>query len=295
VPIVAFVTKEKIMQTAVKKRIRVIHDEPVSDIQKDEPSRQWLKRHGIILDAHDFPPAPQEVKGKRKVPYLFLFEAFLLAAFLFSSYAFFQVKNDNRFLSEKILSSEAANLHLQQSIRGLKVINEVQWAEMRLMNEQLKRLARKARSASRREAIFEAIEGAYQSEIKNIRNRYDDEVKKLLAEISEKGSEIENLRFQLESSQGVLVTAGSLAEADTSRGVVMAVNHRYKFILINLGQMHGVELNQMVEIYQNGSLIGHGQVERVYPELAGVGLLEPATSEQIHEGDEIYLQMKESF
>lgn len=123
-------------------------------------------------------------------------------------------------------------------------------------------------------------------------------IKKQLAsaneEISSKAEELTSAREQLTQTQTQLVaaettidTAGAGAAAAASSPVVLSVNRKYNFAVVNLGKKEGLKIGDQLNVFREGKPVAVVEVEKLYDSFSAATIVKETKDNQVNEGDEI--------
>ncbi|MEW5895463.1 MAG: hypothetical protein AB1650_06880 [Candidatus Omnitrophota bacterium] len=78
----------------------------------------------------------------------------------------------------------------------------------------------------------------------------------------------------------IVVSAG-----DGSEGQVISVDQEAAFVIINLGERHGINVGTELSIFKGDSYLGDVKVTRVLPEMSAADFISPLTSQDVGEGN----------
>jgi hypothetical protein len=72
---------------------------------------------------------------------------------------------------------------------------------------------------------------------------------------------------------------------DGQEGEVLSVDLDTDFIIVSLGEKHGIKKDAILSIYHQGEYLGDVKVSRVLPEMSAADFLPPLTGDKIQKGD----------
>lgn len=75
------------------------------------------------------------------------------------------------------------------------------------------------------------------------------------------------------------------ATGGPQQGQVININREYDFIIVNLGQNHGLVVGQECQIVRDNQVLGRVKLEKVYDELSAAAILPDSQKDSIREGD----------
>jgi hypothetical protein len=195
---------------------------------------------------------------------------------------------------------ENSNYHLRGSFAALSSVNLIQQAEINRLAKQIQGMAGQFNSQvggfQKGEAMYDALHHTYDNELARVSHQYDVEVEALQKQVHDKEQMISSLESSLDSMDGVVVRADSVANPGAvSNALVASVNADFQFIIIDAGVLKGVKLGQMIEISHAGAVIGYGQIEKIYPDFSGAKVFSDDAITRIKKGDSVVLRRLPAF
>lgn len=106
-------------------------------------------------------------------------------------------------------------------------------------------------------------------------------------------SQLQSVRLELERkldnimSKRLEVELEKVVVKPSSPGIarILAVNHSYEFVVINLGRQHGIEVGGIMGIYRQGGLIAKIKIEKVYDMMSVADIIFEASKGIVREED----------
>ena len=119
-----------------------------------------------------------------------------------------------------------------------------------------------------------------EAKIKSLENELISE-RRVKEELEKKLNEIMQRRLEVELEK-VIVKPKERAEAR-----ILAVNHDYQFVVVNLGRQSGLTLGKVLGIYRGDELIAKVRVEKIYETMAVADILPEDLKGTIREEDRV--------
>ena len=188
--------------------------------------------------------------------------------------ALLQSRQTNQQLEKELASHKERSIQLEREFLTLKHNNQltlvllkgVERKLSRLQNEMARERSEKQTLAKERSSLSNALLSA-QSEKKSLKT----ELSKLMAHSPE------------EVDLGQIVVSATPA----LEGKVLVVNHKFQFVVVNLGSEKELSVGTLLNIYRQGQLIGRVQVEQVRENVAACRILPELTLQDIQENDAV--------
>ena len=73
-------------------------------------------------------------------------------------------------------------------------------------------------------------------------------------------------------------------------GKIISVDREANFIIVSLGEAHGIQKGTALSIYRSNSYLGDVQVTRVLPEMSAADFIPPLTSQQVQKDDAVVIK-----
>ncbi|MFP4472359.1 MAG: hypothetical protein ACLFPX_00620 [Candidatus Omnitrophota bacterium] len=161
------------------------------------------------------------------------------------------------------------------------------------------------------------------NELKNTRKQLKDEMDNTVASLEERAAQLQQeLDKALEENQNIQQKyqdlqqeydefktrteeqsgSGAAAQMDDVdlkkivvnpeeglRGSVISVDTEANFVIVDLGEQHGITPDTVLTVTREGGAVGEVKVTRVLPEMSAADLVSPLTGQGIAEGDEVIL------
>jgi len=213
------------------------------------------------------------------------------------------VKKQNGLLEQKTKEAEnqieslLEELDLAQSVRD----------EVRKENRELKEsLEVMKKTTEGLKAQFEQKEQDVNQRIGDLQSQLDAaldrnktleerrlELEKEYGELKEKLTSLEQEPvLSDEISENVDVDLGPIivSSTDAMEGRIVSVDQEAEFVIINLGERHGVSVDKELAVYNGNKHLGNVKATRVLPEMSAADFVPPLTSQDISEGDFVKLK-----
>lgn len=213
------------------------------------------------------------------------------------------VKKQNELLDQKTKEAEnqieslLEELDLAQSVRD----------EVRKENRELKEsLETMKKTTESLKAQFEQKEQDVNQRIGDLQSQLDAaldrnktleerrlELEKEYGELKEKLTSLEQEpELSDEISESVDVDLGPIivSSTDAMEGRIVSVDQEAEFVIVNLGERHGVAVDQELAVYNGNKHLGNVKATRVLPEMSAADFVPPLTSQDISEGDFVKLK-----
>ena len=76
-------------------------------------------------------------------------------------------------------------------------------------------------------------------------------------------------------------------------GEVLVVNKDFNFVVINVGQEHGLKVGSIVTFYRDDNSLGQAEVAKIYSQMAAANLLNDLKGRDIKEGDRAEVMLED--
>ena len=249
----------------------------------------------------------QATHSDKKNPFLQPSTWFLILGWvLVSALVFFFFKE---VMLRKHISSQYAQIlaekkELTQSYEGLKIVLSGQRKEIQYLDRKLHAMAEELSFSKKKEAAFGLAEQAQREELIRTTSRYEEQLDFTRKLILARDEALNVLRAQMQASKNLVDVSsaagisGALAVQQKQlpvspdavpavRGKVTVVNARYRFVVTNLGSDRGANSGRGVDIYQNGKKLATGIIDRVYPTMSAVTILDQDSLNRVQEGNAV--------
>lgn len=245
-------------------------------------------------------PVPGTVKVKKNaLPVrwvLFLGLSWVIAG-VFAYLYFFPGRPDNPPQPRLTIQSggdlrqwESVLLKKERTIRHLE-------ARIKAMSERIQAASEDLRS-SRNE------ESEYRKEALQLALRYQAELDTLRNAVSERDAVVLGLRKELNEAKSVSKGSGSegvpppgfsmqkagMPGSEPLLGKVVMINSRYRFVIVDVGARRGVRPGEKVHFLNGTEVVAVGNVEEVYPGVAGVSVWDAQALERITENQQVSVE-----
>jgi len=208
----------------------------------------------------------------------------------------------------KLARSQGENRQLERSVATFKAAASEQRAELQKLNSQVRTMAVELGAAQSKAAAYTAMEESYRSELLRVTAQYEEQLDSMRKIVLVRDELVKTLQTHIQAIDK-LVSEGGLATAFTAavkamedqknqaaektqvamppQGEVVMVNRQYQFIIVNLGADQGAVTGGLVSIFQDGKPLAKGRLERVYPAMSAVTVLDDSALGEVKEGDRV--------
>jgi seryl-tRNA synthetase len=77
---------------------------------------------------------------------------------------------------------------------------------------------------------------------------------------------------------------------EDSRGSVISVDKEADFLIVSLGDKHGIKKGMLLSIYREEKYLGDVEVSRVLPEMSAADVVPPLRSEKVRKDDSVVVK-----
>lgn len=180
--------------------------------------------------------------------------------------------------------------------------------ELRNLHKKIRNLTEELKTAQQQAVAGISKGKLYREELMRITTQYEIQLGELRQQIQTQMEIMTALKAQIQALEkifdesgfsGIAGAASKVTRRDLfpasregispTEGQVTMLNSRYRFIVIDKGYQQGAHFGQLVRVFQNGNQIAEGSVDRTYPTMSAVLILNPMEFSLIREGDVVSL------
>jgi hypothetical protein len=210
--------------------------------------------------------------------------------------------------SSRIAGILAEKTRLEQSYAKIRIVSDEQRGKLQQLNGRIRRINGELRVSREKAARVDLLEKTYRQELMRITIDYEMQLDSLRGFLRTRDEIVTALRTQMQAieqmiDQGSLAAVSGVASRaaqrgssgpdatafpggnDLSQGKVIQVNVSQNFFVVNAGSERGTRSGAKVKIYREGTLIGEGATDRVYPTMSSVTMRDPRALYDVREGD----------
>ena len=239
-----------------------------------------------------------------------LFSSALILTFLgIALLSFFLIRefSKNQQALTKLGQAEQARFQLEQSLAQIRL-------EMIHQRKRVERLGVQLEKANAKAALIDQLRRDHETELARLQALYEGELADLRKLLDTREALLNRLQSHMESMRSMSQQEGyGLALPDTEpltkapadslgapsgktrvpgfkriSGKVALVDRENRFMVATFGAIDGVAVGDFVKIYQGGTPLGEGRIERVYHHLAAVTLISEDTLTRVQKGDSVF-------
>ena len=272
-----------------------------------------------VTSVPSFPEKVQKSSQEEKRSFFRLGTTILALGWLLAGFiAFFYAGEVSlrQDITLKLAKSQGENGQLEKSVATLKATAseqrgdlQKQRGELQELHTQVRTLSGELGAAQSKAAAYTAMEKSYRDELLRVTAQYEEQIDSMRKLVLVRDELVKTLQTHVQAidklvTEGGLATAFSAAvkamedqksqAAEKARtalqqppGEVVMVNRPYQFIVINLGADQGAITGGLINIFQDGKPLAKGRLERVYPSMSAVTVLDENALGEVKEGDRV--------
>lgn len=307
--------------TVIKPKLKLTV--PVSDGKTDPFTSEKKKRilDSLLFSTQLITAPPQVAMPVSPIPSAkskFWFRVMTLAMFLgwmgvaMLMFLYVQEHFSRQKTSVQFAEVRGGKKQLEHSYADLKSNLAKERDEIQRLNVHVRNITGDLRAAQVKAVAFDAMEKSYREELLKTTTRYEEQLDAMRKLVQVRDDVLQGLLSHSQTIDKLLTDGGlgtlitfvqkNVQENATEKnkptsvsatavpipdGKVVMVNSRYEFIVIDLGSNQGARTGFMVGVSKNGRKMTTGKIERVYPTMSAVTVLDTNVLSDIQEGDEV--------
>ncbi|HNX68127.1 MAG TPA: hypothetical protein PLL75_03270 [Candidatus Omnitrophota bacterium] len=260
--------------------------------------------------------APSVSKASSRGRSLLLIAGWLAAGFVVSLLA--GEISSHRETSLKFAQVWGEHKQLEKFYNELQATLSDRESEVRRLNGQVRDLTGELRAVQQKMLLSGSKESAYREELVRVTAHYEAQLEatrgllrnqeNLIRTLQSQASSMKNqigkkdlaaaiapvlerleIRPEMRELPSSETAVGTPLSGTSVQGRVIMVNAQYHFVIVDIGSDQGVREGRTAEIFRNGVKWTSGKVERVYPSMSTVTVLDSSASSDLREGDIVSL------
>ncbi len=187
-----------------------------------------------------------------------------------------ELKREVRQLKDKLSTEEKAKEEIRQELM----------AELDSAQEKVSQIEAELNTTKTRNTELETIRQNLETQVTDLQNQIDTLTQKLTisgdADVPSDDSSAVKDSVNLDP---IVINPG-----DSHKGVVISVDREADFIIVSLGEKHGIKKGMLLSVYRGDKHLGDVEVSRVLPEMSAADFIPPLKSKKVQKDDQVVLQ-----
>ena len=186
-----------------------------------------------------------------------------------------ELKREARQLKEKLEKEGKAKEDIRKALA----------ADLESAQERVSQIEKELDSTRTRNKELETIRQDLETQVGDMKAQIDTLTKRLTitgdAETPDDGAAVQD---------GVDLDPIVINTGDDSRGSIISVDKEADFIIVSLGDKHGIKKGMLLSVYRGEKYLGDVEVSRVLPEMSAADFVPPLRSEKLRKDDQVIVK-----
>ena len=187
-----------------------------------------------------------------------------------------ELKREARQLKEKLEKEGKAKEDVRKELT----------AELDSAQERVAQIEKELDSTRTRNKELETIRQELETQVGDLKTQIDTLTKKLTISAGDADVPADGAALQ----EGVDLDPIVINTADDNRGVIISVDKEADFIIVSLGDKHGIKKGALLSVYRGEKYLGDVEVSRVLPEMSAADFVPPLRSEKVRKDDQVVVK-----